>query len=355
MSTALAPHPPAAVGLPLPAPRQFCHCRPESAAVRWLWDGCLARGQITLLTGAAKLGKTTLLSILLGRLLVGGELAGRRVRGRAAIVLSEERLEAWACRHQRINFGSHLHGYCRPFGGRHNRDQWQAMIERLREHHDQEGLDLMVIDAWPSFASARTEHDANAAQRMLRPLDLLTEAGMAVLILHRPRRPLGVGQSPRGGNGLAAGCDIFMELHALPRIGPQASEPDRRRRLWTWSPHHATPDDVTIELNAEQTDYTLAAHVPDVPQGDNVVERGLAVTIEVLGRLKKYVTRRKILECWPEPQVPNPGTLWRWLDKGVERGQIVCEPPKNGSGAFYYSLPGLTTEWDVNLQDLFES
>ena len=47
--------------------------------VRWLWHGYLARGSITLLTSQWKSGKTTLLSILLGRLKTGGDLAGLRV------------------------------------------------------------------------------------------------------------------------------------------------------------------------------------------------------------------------------------------------------------------------------------
>src|ERR1043166_694326 len=55
--------------------------------VEWLWDGYLARGQITLLAGQWKIGKTALLASLLARLGAGGQLAGRDVRPGSAIVL----------------------------------------------------------------------------------------------------------------------------------------------------------------------------------------------------------------------------------------------------------------------------
>ena len=46
--------------------------------VRWLWDGYLAAGLVTLLTSRWKTGKTTLVSLLLAR--IG---AGRRAGPRA--------------------------------------------------------------------------------------------------------------------------------------------------------------------------------------------------------------------------------------------------------------------------------
>src|SRR5262249_19604584 len=56
----------------------------------WLWHGYLAAGQITLLAGQWKIGKTALLAALLARLGAGGRLAGRHVRPGRAVVVSEE-------------------------------------------------------------------------------------------------------------------------------------------------------------------------------------------------------------------------------------------------------------------------
>src|SRR5262245_5142908 len=66
-----------------------------SHEVDWLWHGYLARGQITLLTGQWKIGKTALLAALLARLGAGGALAGRDVRAGRAIVVTEEGSALW--------------------------------------------------------------------------------------------------------------------------------------------------------------------------------------------------------------------------------------------------------------------
>jgi RecA-family ATPase len=49
----------------------------ESAVEQWIWDGYLARGNITLLTSLGKAGKTTLIAGLLQHLQSGGEFLGR--------------------------------------------------------------------------------------------------------------------------------------------------------------------------------------------------------------------------------------------------------------------------------------
>ena len=74
--------------------------------VPWVWDGYLARGSITLLTGWWKIGKSTLLSALLGRLGSGGDLAGRAVVPGKALVVSEEGLGPWLRRFGRHGIGT---------------------------------------------------------------------------------------------------------------------------------------------------------------------------------------------------------------------------------------------------------
>src|SRR3954447_4232821 len=64
-------------------------------AVPWVWRGYVARGKVTLLTSPPKLGKTTLLSILLAKLKAGGTLAGQPVAAGRAAVVSEEAPADW--------------------------------------------------------------------------------------------------------------------------------------------------------------------------------------------------------------------------------------------------------------------
>src|SRR5258708_6780808 len=69
---------------------------------RWLWQGFLAAGNVTLLVGQWKAGKTTLLSVLLARLGTGGTLAGLTIRPGRAVVISEEADDLWAERFERL-------------------------------------------------------------------------------------------------------------------------------------------------------------------------------------------------------------------------------------------------------------
>jgi hypothetical protein len=69
------------------APMILTELRRRRAEPNWLWRGYLAAGQVTLLTSQWKMGKTTLMAILLAKLNSGGELAGQAVTpARAAIV-----------------------------------------------------------------------------------------------------------------------------------------------------------------------------------------------------------------------------------------------------------------------------
>src|SRR5688572_19719856 len=70
----------------------------------WIWPGYLARGAVTLLTSQWKAGKTTLLSLLLARLKGGGEVGGLTVQPARAVVVTEEPLDLWRERHERLQF-----------------------------------------------------------------------------------------------------------------------------------------------------------------------------------------------------------------------------------------------------------
>src|SRR5947208_2000620 len=89
--------------------------RSSAEPTRWVWDGYLAAGAVTLLTSRWKAGKTTLLSVLLAKLAAGGTLAGRAVAAGRAVVVSEEAPALWVDRGRRLGFGPHLSLVCRPF------------------------------------------------------------------------------------------------------------------------------------------------------------------------------------------------------------------------------------------------
>src|SRR5438067_9462298 len=136
----------------VPDPLWYDDLRQSAAKdLRWLWTGYLAGGVVTLLTSRWKAGKTTLLSVLMAKMAVGGELAGSAVAAGRALVVSEESPEMWRRRGERLGFGPHLAFLCRPFRGKPSADEWQALLNRLAEEHARRVVDLAVSDPLAAF------------------------------------------------------------------------------------------------------------------------------------------------------------------------------------------------------------
>src|SRR4051812_42567850 len=126
--------------------RDAPHAQPS-----WLWQGYLTPGSVTLLTSQWKSGKTTLVSLLLARLSGGGTFAGLPLAAGKAVVVSEESLDHWQRRRQRLDFGDGVALLCRPFRGKPTPDEWLALLDGIAGLHAQHGLSLVVIDTLATF------------------------------------------------------------------------------------------------------------------------------------------------------------------------------------------------------------
>jgi hypothetical protein len=172
----------------------------------------------------------------------------------------------------------------------------------------------------------------------LAPLQQLTELGMAVWLLHHPRRKDSApGCASRGSGALLGSVDILIEKYYTPR----AAETDRRRRLLGFSRFEETPRQLVVELNAAGTDYL--AH-GDCEQDE--FSTGWPVLRWVLAGAQCKWTRREIREQWlPDHPAPPEQTLWRWLQRAVAQG-LVCQ---DGSGRrndpLRYWLRGQEERW----------
>src|SRR5437016_2312248 len=85
----------------------------STGVMDWIWKGYIAGGNVTLLTSLWKSGKTTLMSVLLGRLGTGGMMGGHAVSAGRAVVVTEEPKEAWYQRSLKLPLGDHLSWFCR--------------------------------------------------------------------------------------------------------------------------------------------------------------------------------------------------------------------------------------------------
>ena len=298
--------------------------------LRWLWQGYLAAGNVTLLTSQWKTGKTTLLAVLLSRLAQGGQLAGLAVQPGKAVVISEESPLLWQERQRKLHFGPHINWLCRPFASRPDREQWAGLVEALVQLHATEGLDLVVIDPLAHFLPGRSENVADSLLAALLTLQRLTRLGMSVWILHHPKKgEVRAGQAARGSGVLGAYVDILLEM----RCYRDPADPDRRRVIDAYSRHDATPRRLVIELTADGTDYLSHG---DLREDD--MSKNLAILQEILATAEDSLTRREIRQCWPDDRRPDAATLWRWLEQLVVEGRVVREGGGRRGDPFRFGL-----------------
>ena len=102
----------------------------ECRSISWLWESVLAERAITLLSAPEKIGKTTLLSLLLDRRRAGGELLGQTVYPGRTILCSEEDHNLWILRQPPLDFGPNLIFHT-PWGGMPSRRRWRRDLQRL--------------------------------------------------------------------------------------------------------------------------------------------------------------------------------------------------------------------------------
>jgi hypothetical protein len=304
----------------------------------WLWEGYLASGNVTLLTSQWKTGKSTLIAVLLGRLKTGGELGGLRLSAGRAVVVSEEPASKWYERGQTLPFGDHLCWYCRPFLGKPRPEDWLDLLDQISRLHDQQRIDLLVIDSFANLAPMRSENEAMEMLKAVLPLQRLTTRGMSVLLsLHPKKGTVQPGQAARGSSALPGYADIIIEMDRISRRNMK----DRRRRLQAYSRHEETRGKWIIELTPDGSDYLSLGECAEPS-----FERGWPVLKRLLEEADGPLTRRELLRQWPDEALPPAKlTLWKWLDQVVKEGQVLREGAGQRKDPYRYRLPGMEEKW----------
>jgi hypothetical protein len=297
----------------------------EQKSIRWIWEGMVAEEAVTLLSAPEKIGKTTLLSLLLDRRRAGGELLGRTVYPGKTILCSEENRRLWALRQPPLDFGPDLI-FHHPKGDCPWRGRWKRFIDDLIELSFQDNSpDLLVVDTAASFLPLADRNKRTLRWSLLQ-LSLVAGFPAGVLVLNQSRyvhRPL------------AAFADIVMEM-AIPRgLGMT-----RRRTFTGVGRYPETLQSASAELNLEGTDYVLqeanaSAHVPLLP------------TLQaLLMDSPTSLTRQELLARWPGA-APRQDSLWRTLARGIELGLFTVTGVGTKTEAFRYGVLRRTNAMEV--------
>jgi hypothetical protein len=212
---------------------------------KWLLDGYISRGGVTMLSALWKAGKSTLLSHLIrafdGR---AGEFIGREITPARVLYVSEEHEELWAERRDELGIGDHVGIVCRPFKGRPSPAEWAAFLGEIVRAVSEHRFDVVIFDTISKLWPVREENDAGQVEDALMPLWSVTNQGTAVVLVHHNRKSDGKEfTGSRGSGGLPAFCETLVEFRR------SSEDPkDYTRVLTAAGRYRETPAKLLIEL-----------------------------------------------------------------------------------------------------------
>ena len=309
-----------------------------ASSTEWIWNGYLARGNVTLLTSQWKAGKTTLLTGLLRQLGAGGRFLGRECSPARALVVSEESRGHWAHRLRTTPVGAHAHLMTRPFRGRPTAAAWEDLTAHASLLREAGQLDVFVVDTLASFLPGSSESDPGTLLAMLQPVQRLAAEGVGALVLHHPRRQASAeGNTARGSGVLLGFVDIILELH---RVGGLRSD-QYGRRLAGASRYPETPP----RLYYQWDPATGAFQDLTDPHARRFRDNWPHLRA-LLAKRTSAATHRELLADWPaELERPAPSVLYEWLNRATEEKLVRRSGNGIARSPYRYRLPNENDEY----------
>lgn len=297
----------------------------------WVWNGYLAPGAVTVLSAGFKIGKSTLLTLLLNEMRDGGTLAGEPVAKGRALVASEEPKRVWRPRLKKFDLEGHVEVDIRPFPVPPPQADWKAYAQS----YEDVPADLVVFDSLMHFLPPHTEGNLTLMREGLAPLRRIADLGRAVLVLHQPSKANRGEFNFRGHGTIDGDPEVLMEMK-LPR---GATADDRRRILQVRSRLDYSPPRRLLQLDAGGRMLTV---VPE-PRAEDAYETGWLALKVVLEDATERLTTACILKDWlPDYWKPSLQTLRRWLERAGDEKKIERFGKGRCSSPFRYALPGKT-------------
>lgn len=212
----------------------------------WLWRNYIAAGNLVLLAGKPKAGKSTLAFALTNAIATGAAaFIGEPIRQTAVVYVSEEGastlLPKLGPNHAPVHVLTRENAWPKP--------PWPELVTAAVAHARDTRARLLVIDTaayWTALPAER-EKDAGAVQAAMQPLVEAARAGIATLLVHHARKAGGEdGDAVRGSSGWAGSADTILELE---RPDDDAAAPGQRLLL-ALSRYPDTPPALLLDRDA---------------------------------------------------------------------------------------------------------
>ena len=338
-------------------------CDVQIEAVRWLWDGWLARGKLHVLAGAPGTGKTTAALALAATLTCGGRWPdGTRARQGSVLVWSGEddpadvlvpRLAAMGADLERVAF---VGDTTEVLDGRARRMAFDPAhdMELLAARIQADPPQLLVVDPIVS-AIAGDSHKNAEVRRGLQPLvDLARQHGIAVLgITHFSKGTQGREVTERLNGSLAFGALARVVLVAAKMADDEGGD----RRVLMRSKSNIGRDDGGFHYGLEQREVPAhpgvfascltwgeavegsARDVLATAEGDRDGDEGRTATEEAVEFLRDLLRHAGVAAGEAAKQARQAGISDKALR--LARQRLGIRPTKRSfASGWWWCLPG---------------
>jgi len=283
--------------------------------VEWVWEGYCAKGELTLCSALPKVGKSTIIAYLLKCLQTGESFAGQEVQKSKTLIISEESKALWARKRDDLELEGEIWIIPQPYTEKPSYRQWIDLLESSTKFCKENEIDLVVIDTITSFWHVKDEGNAPEVQAALLPLNHLTKAGIAVLIVHHHRKSGGdEGVASRGSTAFGSAVSILLEVSRKERDNPHNSQ----RVLKTYSRFEESPLEIVIELQDDK--YITLGTSLEVSR-----QARLDKVLSILPVEPKGITAQEILDLWEVEELgkkPSRSSINRYLADLLDNAQI---------------------------------
>ena len=281
----------------------------EPEKIDWLWNGCIAKGHVTMFSALMKAGKTTLVGHLFRALQDGGQFCGRNTAKCRTLIVSEESKTIWRQRRDALGFDDSLSLLCKPMLAKPTQAEWVDFVLHVKTCAIGHKADLVAIDTISTFAPWKSENDSAEIVATTNPLNHLTKDGFGVLMFHHHgKSDASEGKASRGSSALAGAVDILLDMR---RYKPDDLS-DRRRVLSGLGRFDEIPDELVIELNADGSGYSAHGDRKAVAAAE--LNRAL---FEVLPKEPPGMSAEDVHESLAPKERPNRGTVSKALNTGA--------------------------------------
>lgn len=315
----------------------------EESKIDWICEGLFGRGLVTILSGMPKDGKTTFITHLLLAMENNSDFLGLEVKNTKTLIVTEETKASWHQKKVRARLNGQSVGIIpRYWYDRNHRANWEKGIEELRDLCLKEEIGLVFIDTISYFWTITSENDATEVTNTLKPLHLLTNAGIALILVHHDRKAGGSNvKGVRGSTALTGFPDIILGLTKLSDKSVLTGD----------GRYEETPSKLSFRLSDDESHFELL----ESSQPTNVTqEQKLDDILSYIPLSPEGLTRAEITQKWVDDKgvsPPNPSTVSRWLALGESKGlvEVVGHSDQRGKAELWGRV-----DQTANLEDNFE-